>query len=58
MPEIRSAAGGIQGPDEPGTFPLSFARRVVDEMGKEADRLEKRIREEVPGANVIDLEAD
>lgn len=58
MPEIRSAAGGIQGPDELETFARSFARRVVDEMAKEVDRLEKRIREEVPGASVIDVEAD
>ncbi len=57
-PEIRSAAERIHGPDELEAFSRGFARRVVDEMAKEVDRLEKRIREEVPGARVIDVEAD
>lgn len=57
-PEIRSAAEQIHGVDDLEVFARSFARRVVDELAGEVDRLEKRIREEVPGARVIDIEAD
>lgn len=57
-PEIRAAAAGIHGPEDLEAFARRFARRVVDEMAGEVDRLERRIREEVPGARVIDVEAD
>jgi solute carrier family 30 (zinc transporter), member 9 len=57
-PEIRLAAERIHGADGLEAFARTFARRVVDELAGEVDRLEKRIREEVPGARVIDVEAD
>ena len=39
-------------------FARTFARRVVDELAGEVDSLERKIREEVPVARVIDIEAD
>ncbi|MGE5346878.1 MAG: cation diffusion facilitator family transporter [Acidithiobacillales bacterium] len=57
-PEIRLAADRIHSADDLEAFARTFARRVVDELAGEIDRLEKRIRKEVPGARVIDVEAD
>jgi solute carrier family 30 (zinc transporter), member 9 len=56
--EIRRAAPGIRGPDELEAFARAFARRLLDELAKEVDRLEGRIREAVPRARVIDVEGD
>jgi zinc transporter 9 len=57
-PEIRAAAARIHGPEDLEDFALAFARRVVDDMAGEVDRLERRIHEKVPGARIIDVEAD
>ncbi len=57
-PEIRSAAERIRDPKALEDFARTFARHVVDELAREVDRLEKRIRDELPGARVIDIEAD
>ena len=57
-PEIREAAERIHSPEALEEFARTFARRVVDELAREVDRLEKRIRDELPGARVIDIEAD
>jgi solute carrier family 30 (zinc transporter), member 9 len=56
--EVRSAAPGIRNADDLEAFAQKFARRVVDEMAKDLDALEGRIREAVPGARVIDVEGD
>jgi zinc transporter 9 len=57
-PEILRAAETVRTPEEFETFARTFARRVVDELASEVDRLEKAIREEVPSARMIDVEGD
>jgi zinc transporter 9 len=57
-PEIRSAAASIVSPADLEVFARAFARRVVDELAHEVDRIEASIREVVPGARVIDVEGD
>ena len=57
-PEILEAAERIHSPEVLEEFARAFARHVVDELAREVDRLEKRIRDELPGARVIDIEAD
>lgn len=57
-PEIRAAAAGIHCVSDLEAFSRAFARRVVDELALEVDRLEGRIRDAVPRARVIDVEGD
>jgi zinc transporter 9 len=58
LPEIREAGESIRTPEEIETFARSFARRVVDELAAEVDRLERSIQDEVPTAKLIDVEGD
>jgi zinc transporter 9 len=57
-PEIRDAAEGIQSADDLEAFARTFARRLVDELAVEVDRLEERVRESVPTARIIDIEGE
>jgi zinc transporter 9 len=57
-PEIRAAAEGIRSPEDLEQFARSFARRLVDELAVEVDRLEEKVRESVPTAQIIDIEGD
>lgn len=57
-PEIREAAEGIRGPDDLESFAHTFARRLIDELAVEVDRLEEKVRESVPTARIIDIEVD
>ena len=57
-PEIRAAAPGIHSESDLEAFARAFARRVVNELAQEVDRLEGRIRDAVPRARVIDVEGD
>lgn len=57
-PEIRTASKEISTPDDLEKFAHTFARRIVDELASEVDRLEDSIREAVPTALFIDVEGD
>lgn len=45
-------------PEALKAFLMEFGDKVVDELGDEVDRIEEEIREQVPEAQHIDIEAD
>jgi zinc transporter 9 len=58
MPDIRAAAETMRGAEDLEAFARTFARRLVDELALEVDRLEEKVRESVPTAWIIDIEGD
>lgn len=56
MTELSSQISGS--PEALETYLVDFGEQIVEVLGDEIDRIEKRIQAEVPGAKHVDLEAD
>jgi zinc transporter 9 len=58
VPEIHEVSRTIRSAEDAEAFARVFARRIVDELAKEVDRLEQEIQAVVPTATLIDVEGD
>jgi len=57
-PQLREAYEKISTPEEFETFARKFAEDIVELLAEEIDLIERRIRESVPQAKHLDLEAE
>ncbi len=56
--DLASALRDLKTPEDLDRLLDEHARRVVDELGEEIDRIEADVRAQVPGAAFIQLEID
>lgn len=57
-PELRQAFQEIQSPEQFEKFAHEFADDIVELLAEEIDTIERRIREQIPEAKHLDLEAE
>lgn len=55
---VDEAFEKLKGPEDLDRLLDEHARVVVDELGEEVDRIEKKVRDQIPGAKFIQLEVD
>lgn len=55
---LSEAFDKLKSPEDLDRLLDEHARIVVDELGEEVDRIEKKVREQIPGAKFIQLEVD
>ena len=56
--QVKEAFERLKTPEDLDRLLDEHARVVVDELGQEVDRIEQRVRNQVPGARFIQLEVD
>ncbi len=56
--DIHASFSGLKTSEDLEKYMREFAARLVDDLAKEVDRLEAEIRNEIPSAQLIDIEGD
>ncbi len=56
--DLHAVYDGLANADDLAELLVSYANRITDALGDEVDRLEAKVRSEVPEARHVDLEAD
>jgi zinc transporter 9 len=55
---VRDALAGVKNAEQAGHFAREFGERMMQELGKEVDRIEHEMKERFPDIRHVDLETD